>query len=235
MGAKHLGGGAAGFGVSWPGLLIGSVVILIIGMIVDGALLKSAPDIKKVDARVTGAPTPSTRLPKKEPERLSGLPNGPDATNPMILEPPHEVVDGLTLVFGLNRVRIVSLEGPSGDAACFDGENSLWACGLRARVALHNMTRRQQLTCLPVSSSPQGLIAATCSAGGVDVGRMLVSQGWARPEQPGTVDYTREIQAAKQQKLGLWDGGWRIRDIPADSSRGQPPNAPSMPKITPIG
>src|SRR5687767_12118296 len=52
---------------------------------------------------------PSTRAvfgvtPQKEPSRLSGTQNTSDHPAEVLLEPPHEITDGLTLIHGLNKV-----------------------------------------------------------------------------------------------------------------------------------
>src|SRR3954468_5856060 len=92
----------------------------------------------------------------KEQQRLPGLHEIPDPRDPILLEPPHQVEDALTLVHGLNKVRMAGLDAPNRHAVCFSEDESLWACGLRARAALYNLIRGEVIACMRVAAVKGG-------------------------------------------------------------------------------
>src|SRR4051812_210201 len=99
----------------------------------------------------------------KEQQRLPGLHEIPDPRDPILLEPPHQVEDALTLIHGLNKVRIAGLDAPNRHAVCFSEDESLWACGLRARAALYNLIRGEVIACMRVAAVKGGVIPASRS------------------------------------------------------------------------
>lgn len=124
---------------------------------------------------------------------------------------PYDIADGLTFgPEGSVKTRLAGLEGPSRDAVCNDRYGQPWACGLQARAALNNITRRQSLSCQPVGAQdPDRPISARCS-GAIDVARELVLAGFARP-----VGRDPELDGAEDEARlngrGLWNGGWTVR------------------------
>src|SRR4051794_3590407 len=127
---------------------------------------------------------------------------------PVKLDPPFLIVDGLTFTAGLNTYRLDNLMGPKANAACRNDDGHLWACGLQARAALNNVIQRRTLLCRPSRINGDGTMQVVCTADGEDVGAQLTAQGWARPA-PGSPDaYGAEARAAEQERRGLWNGRW---------------------------
>jgi endonuclease YncB( thermonuclease family) len=151
----------------------------------------------------------ATPVINKEQQRLPGPQEIPDPRDPILLEPPHQVEDALTLVHGLNKVRMAGLDAPNRHAVCFSEDESLWACGLRARAALHNLISGEVIACMRVAPSDGGFIPVRCTISGTDLGGVLVAQGWARPVAGGP--YRPETEVAQREKRGLWASGWRFR------------------------
>ncbi len=123
---------------------------------------------------------------------------------------PYDIADGLTFgPEGALKTRLAGLEGPARDAVCNDRNGQPWACGLQARAALNNVTRRQNLLCDPVAPPAGGAVPARCR-GDLDLARELVLAGFARPSSR---DPTLEAAAeeARRAERGLWNGGWTIR------------------------
>ena len=147
----------------------------------------------------------------KEQQRLPGLYEISDPRDPILLEPPHQVEDALTLIHGLNKVRIAGLDAPNRHAVCFSEDESLWACGLRARAALYNLIRGEVIACMRVAASNDGFIPVRCTVSGTDLGGSLVAQGWARPVAGDGGQYRPETEVAQREKRGLWASGWRFR------------------------
>lgn len=131
--------------------------------------------------------------------------------DPIRLEPPYEVEDGLTIVTPAGRVRIAGLDGPARNAVCLDRAEKPWACGLQARAALVNLIRGRPVTCRRTLPGPGEVPSVTCSVAGRDVAQALVREGFARPAgPPGQLGQPLALAQAETQ--GLWDGGWSIRD-----------------------
>ena len=138
---------------------------------------------------------------------------GPQAaarTEPYRIAWPYEITDGLTFgPEGAIRTRLAGLEGPPRDAVCSDRDGRPWACGLQARAALNNVTRRQDLACEPVAPSDGEVVLARCR-GEVDVARELVLAGFARSVGRDPALEAAEDEARRDGR-GLWNGGWTVR------------------------
>jgi endonuclease YncB( thermonuclease family) len=147
----------------------------------------------------------------KEPQRLLETQEIPHRRDPILLEPPHKVEDARTLVHGLNKVRLAGLDVPARDAVCLNEDESLWACGLRARAALYNLIRGEVIACMPVAAVQGDRIPVRCMVSGTDLGGSLVGQGWARPLAGDGGQYRPETEVAQRERRGLWASGWRFR------------------------
>lgn len=130
---------------------------------------------------------------------------------------PFLSVDGTSLRRGDGVVSIDRIEGPRADDICEDAGGTLWACGLHARAALHNLLAGRDLVCTPKRVVVSGTIAADCrfkapdGAVSDDIAASLVRLGWARPVSDGTGQLAAEEEAARREAAGLWRGGWTIR------------------------
>lgn len=154
-------------------------------------------------------------LPPPAPPRISDPPplepalKPPVDSRPYVVLPPFVIVDGLTFqTEGGTPTRLAGLEAPGRDAVCLDAAQVPRACGLRARAALNNAIQSRQVRCQPLPS-PDEVPRARCSVEGVDVGALLVEQGFARPTDWAT---NPTVQAARSAARGLWDGDWVILD-----------------------
>ena len=128
----------------------------------------------------------------------------------MVLAPPHDVIDAITLRSANRDVRLADIMSPEVHAVCVGDEGDLWACGLQARAFLHYLVRDKEIECLPRGSAEVNPVMAKCRAADLDLAHALVAEGWARPFTPGG-EYDRHVQAAAESKRGVWRGGWRIR------------------------
>jgi len=140
----------------------------------------------------------------KAPERLA-TPNGP--VPDLILDPPYVVLDATSFKNGLSEIQLLDIEGPTGNAVCKDAEGLRWACGLRARAALHNLLRASTLRCRSTNDITAKRFGAYCAITGDDVGAALVRNGWARPRSDA---YAAEVAEARRNRAGLWNGDWTI-------------------------
>jgi endonuclease YncB( thermonuclease family) len=128
----------------------------------------------------------------------------------IVLRPPYTAVNSVTLRSGKQEIRLADLDAPPHDAICHDGQGGLWACGLRARVALNNLISGQVLECNAVRRDGN-VIVAHCMRDAADLGRELVRIGWARPHLENHTIYSSELQAATEASAELWETGWQLR------------------------
>ena len=117
------------------------------------------------------------------------------------------VLDNATLEAGApNDKVVIRLEGITArapDDTCKTKKGKTWPCGARAKAALMQLVRSRAVTC----SVPQGGeindFAARCSVMDQDLSSWLVRRGWATPED-GAQEFAKALEAAKTEKLGLW-------------------------------
>jgi len=171
------------------------------GLIAVMPATKSRPE-KPGPVAVEGA-SPAVSA-AKAPERLA-IPNGP--VPDIILDPPHVVLDATSFKNGLSEIQLLDIEGPTGNAVCKDAEGLRWACGLRARAALHNLLRASTLRCRSMNNITAKRFGAYCAITGNDVGAALVRNGWARPRPDA---YAAEVAEARRNRAGLWNGDWTV-------------------------
>jgi endonuclease YncB( thermonuclease family) len=186
--------------------LAAALLTLLFALFEDDAPTAPAP----VPAAKQAAPVaaaPAQPAPAPAPQYLTPV----RGAAPIELAPPYEVDDGLTIRTETQSVRLAGLEGPTAEAACFDPEQKLWACGLQARAALYNAIRRENVTCRPVEPAGGRVPLVQCSVGKDDLARILVAKGFARPNVERGADIRQALEQAKRNNLGLWNGGWRIR------------------------
>ncbi len=205
---------------------IGAVALLVVLAVphIHGLVQpKQTPEAASRPATSARAPTSASSAPMAEPTREARLAvpaklqdepvspaGGASRLEPYRIAWPYDIADGLTFgPEGALKTRLAGLEGPGRDAVCNDRNGQPWACGLQARAALHNATRRQNLLCDPVAPPVGGTVPARCR-GELDLARELVLAGFARPtSRDPALDAAAD--EARRAERGLWNGGWTIR------------------------
>jgi endonuclease YncB( thermonuclease family) len=126
---------------------------------------------------------------------------------------PH-VIDGDTIEIEGRRLRLDGIDAPEGGQSC-ERQGQRYDCGSEATRALTRIINGQPVRCEGSKRDRYGRAIVTCFAGRTDVGRELVTQGWAVAEFGET--YVREESAARSARRGLWAGqfqrpiDWRRR------------------------
>jgi endonuclease YncB( thermonuclease family) len=131
---------------------------------------------------------------------IGALLTPPEAPLPGLAGRPT-VVDGDTLRFGGERVRLLGIDAPELDQTCTDRDGKSWACGAAARAKMRDLTRGD-VACEGQRRDKYGRILANCTAGGRDLAAEMVSAGLAVADG----DYFGEEAAARQGRLGIWQG-----------------------------
>jgi endonuclease YncB( thermonuclease family) len=130
------------------------------------------------------------------------------------------VVDGDSLEVEGRRVRLLGIDAPELSQSCEGPAEEAIPCGRLAREALLRLVRGSgaggTLRCREYGEDRFGRVLAVCTlAGGEEVNRALVREGWAlnRNDGPG---YAREQREAEAARRGIH--AWRFQH-PADWRR----------------
>lgn len=129
--------------------------------------------------------------------------------------PRFEVVDGDTVTFGRQRVRLFGIDAPEKDQTCDEGQ---WRPGPLAKKALGAFIAGRPVTCRQVDNNQTTQPAvAQCFAGDDDLQAMMVLAGWAWAFGKYSDRYAPEERDAVARKVGVhahrcippWE--WRAR------------------------
>ena len=115
------------------------------------------------------------------------------------------IVDGDTLAFGRQRVRLHGIDAPETKQTCsVDGK--VWHCGQEATFAITREIADHRVRCEQRDRDRYGRIVAVCYVGSRDLNAMMVREGWALAYRRYSLDYVGEEAAAKAAGAGLWRG-----------------------------
>ncbi len=144
---------------------------------------------------------------------LPGLANAADITGI------PKIRDGDQIQIGTTRIRLGGIGAPSADQLCLNTKGERWTCGAAARDELIKYAGNKPWTCRTRQVAVRsGRIVARCEAGGEDLQKWLVRNGWALADVRFSRDYEADETAAREAKLGMWQGAfiapwdWRARN-----------------------
>ena len=213
-----------------PLLLAFGLTSLFAGL--DYLTSRSATPGSRIDGR-SPDPARSEIASPLAPTKLLERPGGPlaDATRTVDLEPPFSPIDNITLATDGRTFRLAGLTRVDSSAICAGEDGGLWACGLQARVALHNFTRGEKVRCQPVGREPDDAVLVHCSVNGKDLAHLLVAAGWTRPADAANPNLGVHVAEARKEGRGLWRGGWQVNPprAPNNEHNTRPPRPGSPP------
>jgi len=124
-----------------------------------------------------------------------------DTVLPPVPKPRFTVVDGDTVRFGPQTVRLFGIDAPERSQTCDDGH---WRAGLLARKALEDFISGRPVNCKLVDTDKKtNPPVAQCFAGEDDLQEKMVAAGWAW-SLPGSKErYASEEREAMERKLGV--------------------------------
>jgi endonuclease YncB( thermonuclease family) len=121
---------------------------------------------------------------------------------------PAKVIDGDSIVVAGEMVRLHGIDAPELDQT-FRWRGKQVACGMMALAALETLTAGVRLRCEGVERDCYGRLVAKCySPNGVDIGRRLVSAGWALAYRRYSMDYVDAENEARKARRGMWRGAF---------------------------
>ena len=118
------------------------------------------------------------------------------------------IVDGDTLEVEGIKIRLFGIDAPEHGQICRDESNNGYDCGAKASEQINDLISGQAVSCLPRTTDRYGRTVAVCSVAGNDLGRELVSSGWAVAFERYSRDYIGDENLAHNQRLGLWRGSF---------------------------
>ena len=144
-----------------------------------------------------------------------------------------KIRQGDVVQIGNSRIRLGGIDAPSTDQLCLNTKGERWTCGVAARDALIKHAGERSWTCHSRTTDRHGRVVARCEAGGEDVQKWMVANGWAMALGRVSHDYDADQKAARAAKAGMWQGAfiapwdWRVRNkkTPILGATRPPPNA----------
>lgn len=132
------------------------------------------------------------------------------------ITPSEPAVDGLTgratavagdvLRISGTLVRLKGIEAPESQQSCLKSNGRRWSCGVAALDGLRNLLRGKTVACETSGADEQGRPLATCATPDFDVAAEMVRRGHAFAASGFFSSFGSEEEAAKTQKIGLWQG-----------------------------
>jgi endonuclease YncB( thermonuclease family) len=101
-------------------------------------------------------------------------------------------------------IRLEGIAARSPDETCKTEGGKTWPCGAKARAALVQLIRARAVTCTLPPGGETKDFAASCNVMGQDLSTWLVRRGWAAPQAGSGPELAKALEAAKTERLGLW-------------------------------
>ncbi len=137
------------------------------------------------------------------------------------------VVDGDTVDINGTRHRLAGIDAPERHQTCIDADGAPWACGRAASERVKELIGSGPVACSSSGGDIYGRSVSSCSAGGADLGQVLVRAGLALNDSRYGPDYSAAEDEARESKAGMHAG----RFIPPWSWRAGARLSPLSPSI----
>lgn len=121
------------------------------------------------------------------------------------------VSDSGTLEAGDVVIRLNGIVASKADAQCHDKQGKNWPCGAAAKTALRRLVRARAVVCDLPEPGEQKSFTARCAVSGTDLSTWVVRQGWAKPNDPPEPALADAAEAAKSERIGLWQEPIMVR------------------------
>ena len=121
------------------------------------------------------------------------------------------VSDSGTLEAGDVVIRLNGIVASKADAQCHDKQGKNWPCGAAAKTALRRLVRARAVVCDLPEPGEQKSFTARCAVSGTDLSTWMVRQGWAKPNDPPEPALADAAEAAKSERIGLWQEPIMVR------------------------
>jgi endonuclease YncB( thermonuclease family) len=121
------------------------------------------------------------------------------------------VPDSGTLEAGDVVIKLNGVVPSKADAQCQDENGKSWPCGAAAKTALRQLIRARAVVCDLPGPGEQKSFTARCAVAGTDLSTWLVRQGWVIPNHPPEPALADAAEAAKSERIGVWQEQIMVR------------------------
>ena len=118
-------------------------------------------------------------------------------------------VDGDSLSVSGISIRLFGVDAPEAKQTC-SKDGAAWACGTEAQRTLQSLVDGSIVRCERRTIDIYGRSVSVCYAGGVDVGRAMVTGGWALAFTRYSNVYEGDEAQAKAAGLGIWSSEFEL-------------------------
>ena len=120
-----------------------------------------------------------------------------------------QINDGDSLRSGKLRIRLFGIDAPEKKQKCSDADGRQWDCGLAAQRALKQLVGSvPHISCDLIDVDRYSRLVMRCYAGGNDIAATLVREGLALAYRKYSTLYSKDENAAKITKVGMWGGSF---------------------------
>lgn len=121
--------------------------------------------------------------------------------------PPDCLLSALGIACLGQRLRLYGVDAFEGKQTCRDADGKVWPCGAVATARLRELVERPDFNCNVDREfvDRHAREFSVCTAGDVDVGKILVREGLAFAYGRGA-SYLRDEADAKREGRGAWAG-----------------------------
>lgn len=117
---------------------------------------------------------------------------------------PARVIDGDTLDFSGQRVRLEGIDAPEISQLCDTNQGGKWPAGRLAAAHLARIVGARTVTCEILGHDLYGRILGRCKADGAPINARLVREGAARAFVKYSQIYVGDEAAARAERAGIW-------------------------------
>ena len=119
------------------------------------------------------------------------------------------ISDGDSLRSGNLRIRLFGIDAPEKKQKCSYVDGRQWDCGVAAQKALKQLVESvPHISCDLMDVDRYSRLVMRCYAGGKDVAAKLVREGLALAYRQYSTLYSKDENAAKITKAGMWSGSF---------------------------
>jgi endonuclease YncB( thermonuclease family) len=125
---------------------------------------------------------------------------------------PARAIDSTAIEIKGQRIMLFGIDSVMRKQACkLDGK--IWACWTAAVHGLQTLVDQGPATCESVGDpDAYGRILGRCTVNGKSLNEEMVRQGYAVARTSETTDYVAAEKAARESKVGLWQGDFMRPD-----------------------
>ncbi|MFL2802187.1 MAG: thermonuclease family protein [Paracoccaceae bacterium] len=119
------------------------------------------------------------------------------------------VIDGDTLIIEQKKIRLSGIDAPEKSQLCLNLNKVIYSCGVIAYEKLNQLiidSDFQLIKCKDFSKDHYGRFISNCWIGNIFINSWMVRNGWAMAYQKYSMEFVKEENDAKKEKLGIWNG-----------------------------